>query len=354
MPDPRREAPHPLLELTLVRLRELVREKEALFWVFVFPILLALALGVAFRESAQGAVRVGVTGEDRAAVASSLRAAEGIDAIEMTPAEAAAELRTGKVALVVSPAPPGQPVELAYDPARPESRLARLLVDDALEAAAGRRDVVEKRERTVREPGARYIDWLIPGLIGMNIMGTGMWGSGFAVVNARTGKLLKRLAATPMRRAHYLLSFVLSRLVFLLLEVSVVVAFARLAFGVTVAGSYLSLAMVALIGAFAFSGLGLLVGARTKTIEGVSGLMNLVMLPMWLLSGTFFSSSRFPDALRPVIQALPLTALNDALRGVINEGATLTGPTGMGVELAGLAAWCVASFVLALRLFRWQ
>lgn len=354
MPEPRREAPHPLIELTLVRLRELLREKEALFWVFVFPVLLALALGVAFRESAPEAVRVGVTGEGRAAVAASLRAVEGLEAIEMAPAEAAAALRTGKVALVVSPAPPGQPVELAYDPARPESRLARLLVDDALEGAAGRRDVVDKRERTVREPGARYIDWLIPGLIGMNLMGTGMWGTGFAVVNARTGKLLKRLAATPMRRAHYLLSFVLSRLAFLLLEVSVVLGFARLAFGVTVAGSYLSLLVVMLLGAFTFSGLGLLVAARTKTIEGASGLMNLVMLPMWLLSGTFFTSSRFPDALQPLIQALPLTALNDALRGVINEGVTLAGPAGIGVELALLAAWCGVSFVLALKLFRWQ
>ena len=268
----------------------------------------------------------------------------------MSPDEAARGLRTGKVALVVRQTGGGS-FEYRFDPARPDSRTARLAVDDALQRAAGRRDVAEVREQTFTEPGARYIDFLIPGLLGLNLMGNGLWGLGFAIVQARTQKLLKRLAATPMKRWHFLLSFMLSRLVFLVLEVAAILAFGYFVFNVKVHGSFLNVMLIALLGALAFAGIGLLVAARTKTIEGVSGLMNLVMLPMWLLSGSFFSSARFPDVLQPFIKALPLTALNDALRAVMNDGATLSANAiGIGV----LVAWGLVSFVVALKIFRWQ
>ena len=220
-----------------------------------------------------------------------------------------------------------------------------------LQRELGRNDVVGARDETVTEPGARYIDFLIPGLIGLNLMGSGMWGLGFAVVQARTRKLLKRLAATPMRRSHYLLSFMLSRMVFLFLEVAAVVVFAWLVFSVNVHGSMVDLAIVAVIGAVTFAGIGLLVASRPKTIEGVSGWMNLVMLPMWLVSGTFFSASRFPDFLQPLIKALPLTALNEALRAVMNEGASISSSW---PQVAVLVAWGLVSFAIALRIFRWQ
>jgi ABC-type polysaccharide/polyol phosphate export permease len=124
-----------------------------------------------------------------------------------------------------------------------------------------------------------------------------------------------------------------------------------LVFDVKVHGSLAALSVVSLVGAMSFAGIGLLVAARPKTIEGVSGLMNLVMLPMWLLSGTFFSAARFPEQLQPFIKALPLTALNDSLRAVMNEGAPLTASS---LEIGVLIAWGLASFALALRLFRWQ
>jgi ABC-type multidrug transport system permease subunit len=203
----------------------------------------------------------------------------------------------------------------------------------------------------VTEPGARYVDFLVPGLIGMNLMGSGLWGLGFTVVIARARKLLKRFAATPMKRSHYLLSFMLSRLVFLVLEVAAVVIFAIVAFGFTVRGSWLSLVAIIVLGGFTFSGIGLLVAARPTTIEGVSGLMNFIMLPMWLLSGTFFSSERFPHVLQPFIKALPLTALNNLLRAVMNEGAPLSANW---IPIAVLLAWFLVSFVVALKIFRWQ
>lgn len=342
---------HPLLELTLARMREVVRQPETVFWVFVFPVLLALALGIAFRAAPPEEVRVAVeeTVPQAQALAAAISRSVDVHAEVVTVPAAAAALRTGKVALIVQSLSQ-QTVAYRFDPARPESRLARVMVDDALQRAAGRSDVVTVQERTVIEAGTRYIDFLIPGLIGLNLMSSGIWGLGFAVVQARSRKLLKLLAATPMRRWHFLLSYLLSRFIFLLLEVCVILGFAALVFDVKVHGSLLSVMLIALLGAFTFAGLGILVAARAQSTEVVSGWMNLLMLPMWLLSGTFFSASRFPDFIQPFVKILPLTIVNDALRAVVNDGISLvaTGPA-----LGALLLWCVSSFLVALKLFKW-
>jgi ABC-type multidrug transport system permease subunit len=349
----------PLVELTRTRLLEFVREPEAVFWVFVFPVLLALALGIAFRSKGPDRLRAAVElgAPEAGRIATLLRASPDLAVEELAPAEAARALRDGKADVVVEGASPdGGPggrlsVVYRYDTTRPEGRAARLAADDALQRALGRPDLLASREERVARPGSRYIDFLIPGLVGLNLMGSGMWGLGFAVVQARVRKLLKRFSATPMRRSDYLLSFMLSRLIGLVLEVAVVVGFGWLLFGVAVHGSLVALAVVSLVGALTFAGLGLLVAARPRTVEGVSGWMNLVQLPMWLFSGTFFSYERFPAVVRPAIRALPLTALNDALRAVINNGAPLASTW---TELAVMIGWGTASFVVALRLFRWQ
>ena len=342
---------HPLLELTLLRIREFLREKEAVFWVFVFPVLMTFALGIAFRNTAPDKTLVAIEAGDAKATetASLLSRSPEITATVLSADEAAKALRSGKASIVVKPI--GDSFEYRFDPTRPESRAARLLVDDVLQRGKGRADVATVGETKITEPGARYVDFLVPGLIGMNMMGSGLWGLGFTIVIARSRKILKRFAATPMRRSHYLLSFMLSRLVFLVLEVAAVIAFAWLVFGFTVRGSWLSVALITVLGGFTFSGIGLLVAARPTTIEGVSGLMNFIMLPMWLLSGTFFSSERFPQILQPFIQALPLTALNNVLRALMNEGATL--PSNW-IPIAILLIWCVVSFVVALKIFKWQ
>ena len=344
---------HPLFELTAMRVREFLREKEAVFWVFIFPVLMTFALGIAFRNTAPDktpvAIEASATDSGANEIAGVLSRSEEIAATVVTPDEAARALRSGKVSIVVKPQ--NGTFEYRFDPTRPESRAARLLVDDVLQRGKGRTDVAQIAEQKVTEPGARYVDFLVPGLIGMNMMGSGLWGLGFTIVIARSRKLLKRFAATPMRRSHYLLSFMLSRLIFLVLEVAAVIVFAALAFGFTVRGSWLSLGLVTVLGGFTFSGIGLLVAARPTTIEGVSGLMNFIMLPMWLLSGTFFSSERFPQVLQPFIKALPLTALNDVLRALMNEGAALAS---MWMPIGVLLAWCLISFVVALKIFKWQ
>src|SRR3989441_524902 len=207
-----------MYQLALSRMREFYREPEAVFWVFGFPIVLAFALGLAFRNTGPGTLQVGVVaGIGDSALAATLDSSPRLIATVLDTATARLRLKTGRVALLVVP---GDPVVYRYDSTRTESRLARLEADEVVQRARGRADAARVADQRVTEPGSRYIDFLIPGLLGMNLMGSGLWGVGFSVVQARTKKLLKRFMATPMRRSHYLLSFILSRLVFLFLEVA--------------------------------------------------------------------------------------------------------------------------------------
>lgn len=338
-----------LVELTLARIRELTREPEAVFWVFVFPILLAGILGLAFRNRPPDALPVAIaSGPHADARLAAMGGAPEVEATVMPDAEARRALARGRVLLVVSA---DDTPAYAYDPTQPESRTARLAVDAALQRAAGRPDVFTPGTHEVTEPGSRYVDWLVPGLLGMNLMGTGMWGIGFSLVVARNGNLLKRLIAAPARKSHLLAAQITSRLIFLVPEAGALLLFAYFVLGVPMRGSVLLLTAVSLLGALAFSAVGLLTAARPRTIEGVSGIMNLVMVPMWIFSGIFFSTERFPDGMQPFVQALPLTALNDALRAVMLDGSGLLA---VMPELANLTAWGVVTFALALRYFRWQ
>ena len=342
---------HSLVQLTLVRFREFVREPEAVFWTFVFPVLLAAGLGLAFRHRPVEVTRVGVVAAapGGAALVEALQREQSLSAVALDDTAAAQALRTGEIALLAVPHEGG--VEYRYDETRPEGRTARLLVDAAVQRAAGRRDPVPVVEQRVRERGSRYIDFVVPGLLGLNLMGSGIWGLGFGIVDARRKKLLKRLIATPMSRAQYLASFMLSRLILLFGEVAALLGFGALVFDVPLQGSFLTLGLICLVSALSFSGLGLLIASRAKTMEGASGLMNLAMLPMWIFSGVFFSATNFPTAIQPFIQTLPLTAVNDALRANMLQGSGLGSITG---ELAVIVVWTVGSFLLALKLFRWR
>jgi ABC-type multidrug transport system permease subunit len=339
----------PLIQLTLARLREFVREPEALFWAFVFPIVMSVALAIAFPARGTRPILVGVEsgpGADR--IRQTLSAASGVAVRDLAPRDEPRAIREGEVHLVVIPT---SPPTYRFDAAREESRIARLVVDEALKRAGGRADPWTAREDPIQIAGSRYIDWLIPGIVGMGIMSTGMWGVSFSIVQARLRKLLKRLAASPMRRSDYLLAQLVARLVFLAPEVIVPLGFGALVLGLPIRGSDGAIAAVCLIGALAFSALGLLAASRPRTFEAISGILNLCMLPMWILSGVFFSAANFPDAVQPFIQALPLTALIDALRAVILEGAAVRE---VSSELALLVVWTIVPFAIAIRIFRWR
>ena len=342
-------AHHPVIELTLTRVREFVREPEALFWTFVFPIVMSLVMAMAFPSRGGQPVPVGVAaGSGAESVRQALSAAPEITLKDIPPGGEQRALREGEVHVIVVPT---SPPAYQFDQARSESRTARLVVDAVLKRAAGRVDPWTAREEAVKVPGSRYVDWLIPGLVAMGIMSNGMWGVAFSIVQARMRKLLKRMVASPMQKREYLLAHLLARLLFLAPEVAVPLGFGVLAFGMPVNGSVGAIAVVTLLGSLAFGAFGLLLATRARTFEAVSGLMNMAMLPMWLLSGVFFSSSNFPASVQPAIQILPLTALVDALRAVVLEGASLAS---VHRQLIVLGCWAVVPFALALRLFRWR
>jgi ABC-type multidrug transport system permease subunit len=314
---------------------------------------MAVLLGVAFREQPVERIFVDVQEGPHAETAmSALKAIEKFEARKCEEAVCRNRLRTGKTQLVVVSEGEGAPgFDYLYDPARSDNILARRETDDALQRAAGRKDTFPAQDREFKEPGGRYIDFLIPGLLGMSIMGGGLWGVGFVTVDMRIRKLLKRFLATPMKKTHFLSAVMLSRLCFLIPEVVVLIIFAAIAFGVKIYGSVIATGFLVLLGSLTFSGFGLLVASRAKTIEAVSGLMNVVMLPMWMLSGIFFSSSRYPDAAQPLIKILPLTALIDALRAVMIDGTSIFTQV---PQVILLAVWGTVTFVIALKIFRWQ
>lgn len=356
----------PFFQLYLSRLREFFRQPARIFWVYGFPTLLAVVLGYAFQSRPPAPVAVDVVaGPDvdallKAVEAHNARVSESDGAPVSSPPiildvrpedEALDRLRTGKTPLVVR-AGEGATVVYRYDPTRPESAAARETINDLVQRAAGRSDPVATQDVLVTEPGSRYIDFLIPGLIGLNAMGGGLWGVGFFLVNLRIGKLLKCYVATPMPRRDFLGAILAARLTFLTPDLAVLLALGAFAFQMPIRGSLALVILIDVLGALAFAGLGLLIACRASTTETVSGLMNLIMMPMWLLSGVFFSSDRFPAAVQPLIQALPLTQLVGALRLVILEGAGL-GHEGVLRAVAILVAWAVGTFWLALRWFKW-
>jgi ABC-type multidrug transport system permease subunit len=329
-----------------MRFRLFLREPEAIFWTFLFPILLAMGLGIAFRNRPADVLQVGAT---TAQLTQALAGDKGLTAATMDEAAGTRALATGNILLLAIQRPEG--IEYKFDDTNPDARTARLVADRAIQTAAGRHEAVRAEDQLVHETGARYIDFVVPGLLGMNLMGSAMWGLGFSIVDARQKKLLKRMVASPMPRWQFLASFLLSRLLLLIVEVVVFLGFSRLVFGVPFRGALWELALLCVLTSLSFSAIGLLVSSRAKTMEAVSGLMNLVMLPMWILSGIFFSATRFPAVIQPLVRALPLTAAIDALRGNMLQGMSLGQ---LAAPVAILLVWAAAAFAVSLRIFRWR
>ena len=349
-----------LKNLYLSRLREFYRQPARIFWVYGFPTVLAICLGLAFKSQPAETIQIDLVSNSasgpfekafadynaKAAGAGKLRVVVKVGAQEI----AIKRLMTGKTPLVIEPQV-GKPLLYRFDPTRPEATTARAAVDEILQVSNGRTNPVATEDFKIDTPGSRYIDFLIPGLIGVNTMGGGLWGIGFLIVNFRIAKLLKCFVATPMPRRDFLLALLGARLTFLIPDVTVLLSLGYFGFGMPVRGSLLLVFLLDVLGALAFAGIGLLVGSRAQSTETVSGLMNLVMLPMWIFSGVFFSADRFPEVIQPVVQLLPLTQLINSLRAVILEGA---GFLDVMPAIIILSAWAFITFVIALRIFRWS
>ena len=333
--------------LTRARVLAFMREPEAVFWVFIFPIVLAVALGWAFKDRGPESEKVAIVSRGESSALHDKLAHALLLQVERVPSREAGEdaLRHGRIAVLVLD---GDPPVLRYDPQRPQAEVARLRIQVALAENAG---APVLRVEEVRDTGSRYIDWLIPGLLGMNLMGTGLWSIGYGIADMRQKKLLRRFLVTPMRKSSFLMSFVLARGVFLVFEVSVLTLFAVLVLGVPLRGTLVGFALLCVLGMLNFASIGLLVASRARTLEGVSGLMNATMVPMWLFCGVFFAYERYPDAVQPLIKLLPLTSLNDGLRAVMLDGAGLAS---LWTEIAFQLGWTAVAFLAAIRLFRWE
>ena len=345
---------HPFWQLLICRVRETWRTPEAIFWVFVFPLVMIVALGLAFRSDRVETILVDIEqGAEAETIETALSQDERFKITTSTAEDARRRLRVGKTELVIAAASStgdGQ-YEYIFDPTRPGSLLARNSADDVLQTAAGRSDVISTRNTEISEKGSRYIDLLIPGLIGMGLMGGGLWGVGFAVTDMRIRQLLKRYMGTPMKRPHFLAAMMGSRLLFMIPETLFILFIAWVLFGVVSQGSYLLVGVIVILASLQFGGIGLLVASRAKTVEAVSGLMNLVMVPMWIGSGIFFSPDRFPDLVQPVISVLPLTPVIRSLRMVMLEGAGLMS---VAPSLLLMLVWGGLTFAIAIVLFRWD
>lgn len=344
---------HPILAITLARLREFIRRPEAVFWVYFFPVLMVVVLGIAFRNQPVETFDVDVLkGEMAESIVEKLASDQRIKPRIVTAEEARDRLRTSKTTVLITAQNKSlDKIEYKFDPMRPGSLAARNLVDQQLQKALGRQDVIEANDVTFSEPGGSYVDFLVPGLLAMGLMGGGLWGVGFAIVDMRIRKLLKRFMATPMKRTHFLMGMMTSRLIFMIPQIVFLLLFAYLIFGVRINGNWLSILFIVILGAIEFATIGLLVASRAQTLEAASGLMNLVMLPMWTLSGIFFSYERFPEVVQPMIKLLPLTPVIDVLRGMMMDGKSILN---YGPEIIVILVWCVVPFVISLAIFRWN
>lgn len=343
----------PIIQLVLARLRESYRQPEVLFWVYGFPLVMVVGLGTAFRgkpiENFRVDIAVGMRAEE---IATTLRKDKRFTVAVLEQDVARNRLRTSKSDLLIKTdgAASLANYEFHLDPTRPKSAMAKDRADDVLQRALGRKDLAKVTTVVMDEPGSRYVDFLVPGMLGMSILGGGMWGVGFATVNLRIRNLLKRFLATPMKKSHFLLAMMISRFLFMVPQMLLLLVFSYFWFDVAIYGNPLLVLFLILLGGFTFSGLGLLVACRAQTMETVSGLMNMVMLPMWMLSGIFFASDKFPKVMQPIIELMPLTPFIRALRDVMLDGASLMS---IGNDVCMLVIWGIVTFALALRWFRW-
>ncbi len=342
---------NPLLQLCLTRLREFGRHPDVLFWTYGFPLLMLLAMGLAFRSTSLAPIAIEVVGPRADSVAASLNQPPKIIAVAGVEDTWRKHLQSGKANVVVVTHADERRFEFWSEPARVESQLARMTVESSLLRGQVVSNALQISDDHLQQVGSRYIDFFVPGMLALNLMGGGLWGVGFVIVDMRIRKLLKRLMATPMQRWHFLMSILIVRLLFSVCEVSVILLFSYAVFGVVCQGSILELIVTMGIGGVTFGGIGLLLASRVKTSEAIGGLMNLIMLPMWIVGGVFFSSERFPEQIQPVLKSLPFVALVDSLRSIMMDGASIMT---LGVPILVMSIWGVVCTAIALRIFRWR
>lgn len=348
-----------LLNLITVQFKAFLREPAIIFWSLIFPLAIAGVLGIAFNQPDEPVRTVAVIKNEYANNSKNLKQLKALtdslhhanDArfafFNTTKDSAQLKMKRGEINLFLEVGPQDSLI-FNFDPKNGEGRLAYLLLDNKLLKGS------TQSEPTVTRPittvGSRYIDFLIPGLIALGIMNSCIWGIGWNLIEFRIKKLMRRMVATPMKRAYFLLAQILSRAVLCSIEAALLFLFAYLVFGVTMQGSLLAFVLVFLAGITAFAGVAVIASSRVNNNQEGNGVINAVVLPMTILSGIFFSYRGFPDWAVVIIEKLPLTMLSDAIRAIFNEGATLQDVSG---QIIGLAITGIVLFIAGLRIYKW-
>lgn len=363
-----------LVQLILIHYREFIREPGILFWSIIFPVLIAWVLGIAFskqNELVQQVAFINNTLEVNKDLRQFLNDAddihnpekEGPDYFEksieseklgktvfrflMTDWDGGLlMLKRGEVNLILKEYPDS--LQYYFDPANPQAKMTYIMLSSAI----NNQHLVNATARVspLTQTGNRYIDFLIPGLIAMGVMNSLLWGISYAVIEMRSKKLMRRMVATPMKRSEFLISFFVARLSITVIEATLLLSFAFAYFHISIQGSLPALIMIFLSGNIAFSGIAILISSRTGNSRIGTGLINVIIMPMTILSGIFFSYHNFPDYAIPVIQKLPLTMMADSVRSIFNEGAGFAQVSLNAFILCLLGIIC---FVIGLRIFKW-
>lgn len=361
----------PIIQLILIQVREFYREPAILFWAFVFPIAMAWGLGIAFTHKIEQNRNIAYIESSFSKDSHTLQTLKsnssrkpekknqfsvklgskemGYTSFRFVPStwdEAQKLLKSGTSIMVLEEVN-GKPL-FHYDPNNSEAQLSYMQLSAFLEK--GTIGSSQTEIKPLQQKGSRYIDFLVPGLIAMDLMMSTLWGICYSLIEKRSKKLLRRMVATPMKKSSYLVSQLVARLFLNIIEALILFTFAHYYFGFTLEGSLAVLALVYLAGMFCFTGISILLASRTSNTYIGSGLINAVVMPMMVLSGIFFSYHNFPDAVIPFLQALPLTMLADSIRAVFIEGAGL-GQVIMPVAVLSLIG--IGTFAVGLKVYKW-
>jgi ABC-type multidrug transport system permease subunit len=360
---------HSLWQLISVNYKEFLREPGILFWSLAFPVLMAWVLGIAFTKRAESVQTIAVVSSP----ASVTRLDQFLGEMEkltssnhtvfrktfdnklgkltfrlmpVTADSAILMLKRGETSLILQEQ--GDSIVYQLDPQNAEAKLNYLV----LSAAINHDPLIYNTEsvKILSQRGTRYVDFLIPGLLALGIMNGFLWGIGYTLIEIRTKKLLRRMVAAPMKKSIFIFSHFFSRLTLSAFEAFVLFCFAWFYFRIQIQGSIPAFILIFLAGSFCFAGIAILMGSRTSSSRVGNSLINVITLPMMILSGIFFSYHNFPEVVVPVIQKLPLTLLTDSLRGIMTEGTGIRENLPAMFILSGVGTVC---FFLGLRIYKW-
>ena len=373
-----------LFELISAYFKEIIREPGVLFWGIAFPILMSLGLGIAFTKKPNVERDVAVIANNRPILQVSdstnkimtflKNHAQKVEASDLsfetfkivipdpklgnttflfqitTWQNAMILLKRGNLSIILDEKN-GQ-IQYHFDPRNPDAQLTYLKLSELF---GEKGQISNLRRETNIEPltvsGTRYIDFLVPGLIAMGIMMSSMWGLSYGIIDKRSKKLLRRMVATPMRKSYFLIALITVRIGMNFVESALLFLFAALVFNITIQGNIAALLVIFLAGNIAFAGIAIFISSHTGNTEIGNGLINVVVLPMMVLSGIFFSYHNFPDWSLPFIRIMPLTMLADGIRSIFIEG---TGFAQNFLPIVILLTTGVFFFTIGLKIFKWH